>query len=92
MGLDGNQGDDSAYSSGAVYVFARRMGNWAQENYVKASDTDTGDGFGWAVSMAADGRTFVVGAGGESSSATGINGAQADDSAATSGAAYLFAR
>lgn len=61
----------------------------AQRAYLKASNTGSGDGFGYSV--AADGDTLVVGAPHEDSSATGVNGND-DDAAAESGAAYVFRR
>src|SRR5206468_571351 len=89
-GLNGNQDDNSAYYSGAAYVFARSGTNWSQQAYLKASNTGAGDEFGAAVSVCGD--TLVVGAPKEDSSATGINGNQDDNSADDSGAAYIFVR
>jgi hypothetical protein len=40
--------------------------------------------------LSGDGSTLAVGALGEDSSATGIGGSQADDSAALAGAVYLY--
>ena len=91
-GIDGDQTDNSASSSGAVYVFARSNGLWQQQAYLKASNTDAVDIFGRFVSLSADGSTLAVGVIRESSAATGINGDQADNSVASSGAAYVFAR
>jgi hypothetical protein len=71
-------------------VFSRRGGTWAQQAYVKASNTGAGDGFGAAVALAGD--TLVVGANGEGSAATGVGGDQADDSAPLAGAVYAFVR
>ena len=65
---------------------------WVQQAYVKASNTDAGDRFGSSVALAGDGSTLAVGAPGESSDATGINGDQRNDDAPASGAVYLFAR
>ncbi len=62
----------------------------AQQAYLKASNTDAFDEFGHSVSV--DGDTIVVGARGESSSATGVNGDQGDNSAPAAGAAYVFVR
>ena len=42
--------------------------------------------------MAVSGDTVVVGADGEASTATGVNGDQSDNSANFSGAAYVFVR
>jgi hypothetical protein len=91
-GIDGNQADDAAGSSGAVYVFRRTGAGWAQQAYLKASNTGAGDDFGYALALSGDGATLAVGAWAEDSSATGINGDQADDSAAESGAVYVFTR
>jgi trimeric autotransporter adhesin len=91
-GINGNQADDSANGAGAVYVFTRSGGTWSQQAYVKASNTGANDGFGWSVALSGDGNTLAVGAVGEDSNATGINGDQADDSANSAGAVYVFTR
>lgn len=91
-GVNGDPYDTSATESGAVYVFARTNGTWAQEAYVKASNTDIGDQFGHAVALSGDGNTLAVGAYGEGSGATGINGNQLDNSEGDSGAVYAFTR
>src|SRR5262249_39444615 len=67
-GVNGNQADNSASSSGAAYVFVRTGGVWSQQAYLKASNTGMNDRFGWSVAVSGD--TVVVGAVGESSSAT----------------------
>lgn len=90
-GIDGNQADNSAADSGAVYVFKRSGGTWSQQAYVKASNTGSGDAFGGAVALSAE--TMVVGARSESSNATGVNGSQGDHiNTPSSGAAYVFTR
>ena len=89
-GVDGNQADNSAGFSGAAYIFARSGTIWSQQAYLKASNSDPGDGFGLRVAVSGD--TVVVGASLEASSATAINGNQADNSAGDSGAAYIFLR
>ena len=91
-GIDGNQNDDSAPASGAVYIFIRIEGGWQQQAYIKASNTDRFDSFGRVVSLSGDGNTLAVGADGEDSSATGINGDQVDNSIESSGAVYVFSR
>ena len=87
-GVNGNQVDNSAPDSGAVYVFVRRGTTWQQYAYLKASNTDAGDNFGNSVAI--HGTTLVVGAPFEDSAATKINGDQADNAAEDSGAAYVF--
>jgi len=96
-GVNGDQSDNSAINSGAVYVYVRNGTNWTQQAYLKASNTggpspgnSAGDLFG--VTVAISGDTLVVGARNEDSSATGVNGDQSDDSAINSGAAYVFVR
>lgn len=88
VGVNGNQADDSATRSGAAYVFRYAGGNWAQEAYLKASNTDAEDLFGVAIGVSGD--LVVVGATRESSASTGVNGIQSDNSASGSGAAYVF--
>ena len=89
-GIDGDQTDNSLFNPGAAYVFVRNGSTWTQTAYLKASSPEAGDGFGAAVAIAGD--TIVVGAVGEDSAATGVNGDEADNSAATAGAAYVFVR
>ena len=89
-GVNGNEGDNSAANSGAAYVFVRDGGVWSQQAYLKASNTDGTDLFGASVAISGD--TVVVGAIQESSNATGVNGNEGDNSAANSGAAYVFVR
>ena len=88
-GINGDQSDNSADNSGAVYVFTRNGTTWSQQAYLKASNTDAGDVFGRSVDIS--GETIVIGSA-ESSSSTGINGDQNDNSADFSGAAYVFIR
>ena len=89
-GVNGNQGSNGATDSGAAYVFVRSGGVWSQQAYLKASNTQFSDYFG--VALAISGDTVVVGVPWEDSNATGVNGNGADDSAADSGAAYVFVR
>ena len=86
-GINGNQQDNSAESSGAVYVFVRTGATWTQQAYIKASNAEAGDQFGWSVALNHDGSTLAVGAQSEASGASGINGNQADNEAADAGAA-----
>ena len=88
-GVNGDQNDNSAPYAGAAYVFVRNGSSWSQQAYLKASNTDAGDGFGYSVSVCGD--MVVVGAV-DDSSATGVNGDQSDNSAPDAGAAYVFAR
>lgn len=89
-GVNGNQSSDAAPQSGAVYVFERTGGTWTQQAYLKASNTGTGDRFGWSVAL--DGDTLITGAPNEESIATGVNGDGSNDFQPASGAAYVFVR
>lgn len=82
-------------SSGAVFVFDRSGGVWAEDAYIKASTASQFDQFGWVVDISGDGNTLAVGAHMESS----LTGATANDCsvAATncvvdSGAVYVYKR
>ena len=83
--------NDSAIDSGAVYIFSNNMGTWSQQAYIKASNTGAGDNFGSTVSLSSNGDTLAVGAINESSDASGINGADNNNSL-SSGAAYIYTR
>ncbi|KAF0192361.1 MAG: Integrin alpha beta-propellor repeat-containing protein [Gammaproteobacteria bacterium] len=91
-GIGGNQADNSAGESGAVYVFTRSGTTWTQQAYIKASNAGDLDTFGYAVALNDNGNTLAVGAINEASNATGINGTEADNSAASAGAVYVFTR
>lgn len=62
------------------------------EAYVKATNAEAQDAFGASVAISADGNTLVVGAPGESSSAPGVNGAQANNEQQAAGAVYIYTR
>jgi hypothetical protein len=95
-GINGNQGNadptNVGTDFGAAYVFVRAGGLWVQQAYVKASNTGSGDRFGTALALSADGDTLAVGAPLEDSNAIGINGNQSNNSATNAGAAYVFRR
>ena len=89
-GIGGDGSDNGIAGSGAVYVFVRKGTTWAEQAYIKSSNPDVFDHFGWDLDLSGD--TLVVGAPGEDSAATVVDGDQADDSAVGSGAAYVFHR
>ena len=91
-GIDGNQSSNATSNSGAVYVFTHASGTWSQQAYIKASNSGAGDYFGRYLSLSTDGNTLAVGAWGEGSNATGINGNQGNNTAPESGAVYVFTR
>ena len=84
----GGEGDNSAENAGAVYVFVRDgVDGWAQQAFLKASNAETTDRFGWSVALSSN--TLVVGAPFEDSSATG---GESDNSVTNAGAVYVFVR
>jgi len=99
VGVDGDETDNGATDSGAVYIFARENdGNWKLEAYVKASNTGAADGFGaksdyrHLAPIALRDDVLAVGAYGEAGGSVGINGDQSSDTAAGAGAVYVFTR
>lgn len=81
-------------NNGAVYVFTRAEKIWSQQAYLKPAATFLNTAFGGSVDLSGDGNTLVIGAPGDASNATGINGdasAQQGDTYST-GAAYIFSR
>ncbi len=91
-GVNGNQADRSANRAGAVYLFTRSSSVWSQQAYIKASNTDASDFFGYRLALSGNGATLAVSALGEASKATGIQGVQSDNSAQGAGAAYVYTR
>jgi len=91
-GVGGDQDDFSAPNAGAVYVFTRTGDGWSQQAYIKASNTDATDRFGYSVALSDDGDTLAVGAMSEDSATTRIDGDQDDDTLDNAGAVYVFVR
>lgn len=91
------EGADYQPGAGAVLVYERVDGVWQHSATLRASNAEVGDNFGH--SLALDGDTIVVGAIGEDSSGTGVNGDQSnneyredENSLNSAGAAYVFER
>lgn len=91
-GIDGDDSDNSAGDSGAVYVYTESGGSWSQEAYIKPANTEAGDFFGYNLALSSDGNTLAVGAIGESSSASTIGGDDSLNDAGGAGAVYVFDR
>ena len=90
-GINGNAADDSAQSAGAVYVFARTGNTWAHQAYVKGSNTEAADLFGYDVSLSNDGNTLVAAGYDEDGPGRGVNVDQGNGGNG-SGALYVFSR
>jgi hypothetical protein len=92
-GVNGDDTDNSQYHTGAAYVFARNgVGAWSQEAYLKPSNSDAYDFFFFGTSVGISGDDVIVGAPGESSSATGVNADQYAEKEWWNGAVYQFRR
>lgn len=80
-GVEGDESDTSAPSSGAAYVYVRAGGSWTRQAYLKASNTGSSDFFGQRVD--ASGNRAIVGAPLEDND---------DANNDNAGAAYVFVR
>ncbi|MEZ8826675.1 hypothetical protein AB6E04_20160 [Vibrio amylolyticus] len=93
---DGSETTDtgSKVGSGAVYLFSNQARDWEQVAYVKASNTDNGDFFGYSLALNEDGNTLAVSARDEDNGASGVitDGSEVVDSSTElqSGAVYVF--
>src|SRR5262249_58954413 len=56
-GIDGDQSDNSQANAGAVYVFTRNGTSWAQQAYIKTSNTNAADLVGQFLSFSRDRKT-----------------------------------
>jgi hypothetical protein len=90
-GINGVQADDSASGSGAVYVFTKTRNTWAQQAYLKSSNSEAADLFGYGVGLSDDGSALAVAGYDEDGSGKGINPPN-DNGLAGTGAIYAFDR
>jgi trimeric autotransporter adhesin len=90
QGVGGNQLDNNAKSSGAVYVFTKNNTTWSSPQYLKPSNTVAAAYFGAALAMSADGRTLIVGASGDTHNGQGVNPPNSNTTMDATGAAYVF--
>jgi hypothetical protein len=88
-GIGGDDTNDTMQGAGATYVFARNGTTWSPRAYVKATNTELQDDYGWSVAMSSDATVLLVGARSEDSAARGLGGDQTDNTAQSAGAAYL---
>jgi len=86
-GVDGDETNDTNAGAGAVYVFALSNQQWTQQAYIKATNTDAEDEFGYALDLSGDGNILAVGSKGEAS-----DGDQTNNLIPNSGAAYIYTR
>lgn len=89
-GLSGGM-NNNAEKAGAVYLYNDNGEYfWEQTDYVKASNTGSLDQFGRSVALNDAGTVLAVGAPGEASNATGINGNGSNNSTSMAGAIYVY--
>ena len=78
--------NNSAYNSGAAYIFSLKDNDWVQDSLLKSYNSDPNDNFGYAVSISD--RMAVVGAPRED----GDGKSSSNNSNQDSGAVYIFER
>jgi hypothetical protein len=83
--------DDSAPDAGAVYVFTRSGTTWTQRDYLKSSNNEAGDRFGFSLALSANGNTLAVSSYDEDGSGRGVNTIP-NNFRFGSGAVYVFER
>jgi hypothetical protein len=88
--INGDQLDNSAADSGAVYVLSRDSNEWSQVAYIKAPNAEAGDQFGFETVILGD--RLVVSAVGEDSGALGIGADQSSNTHERAGAVFVFER
>lgn len=85
-GIDGDQTDNSADGSGAVYIFTRSGDDWRQQAYIKGNMAASGRQFGRALAL--HGNVLAVGAPFDGNAGTDTASGRATDS----GAVHVFRR
>jgi len=85
-------GGDPASPPGKVYIYHNDGTQWNRQAVIDTEYQDVFDEFGHSVNLSADGNTLAVGAIGEDSNATGVNGDQSDNGSSDSGAVFVFVR
>lgn len=87
--IDGDQANNDARNSGAVYTFSfdDAQNLWIDDVYIKAINTEINDEFGWRVELNEKGNILAVSALGEDSS---LRNSPNDNLAINSGAVYIF--
>jgi hypothetical protein len=88
----GVESDDSLPVAGAVYVYVRSGGTWAEQAYLKAPHPHQNDRFGISLAISGDGNRLLIGANGDASCSTGVDSDDTPGTCAGSGAAYIFER
>jgi hypothetical protein len=88
VGVNEDQGNDDAPSAGAAYLYELVGNAWTQRAYIKGSNTEEADRFGYSVALTQ--TTLAVGALEEEGGGSGIGADEADNTAPDAGAVYTF--
>lgn len=91
-GINGDDDLTAAASNGAAFVFHRTGSTWAQQAYVKPSNTHTKHTAVFGGSVTISGDTMAIGARLDPSKGPGVDGDQAGGGAEGGGAVYVFVR
>jgi hypothetical protein len=89
-GINGDETDVKARSSGAVHILRHDDTGWRHSAYLKAATPRDDDEFGLSLALSADGRQLVVGAPYEDGAGSGLTADASTVGETDSGAAYLF--
>jgi hypothetical protein len=100
IGVNGDETNTASSNIGAAYTFELIDDKWQQTSYIKAKNTTSSLSFGGgynssrdsngSVALSSDGKTLAVGASGEMSTSTGINGSAGTNTLTSAGAVYLY--
>jgi trimeric autotransporter adhesin len=98
-GKDKKNNTVTSSSASSSHVFVPTSSALSSIAYLKASNTDANDWFGWSVAISGDGNTMAVGAPAEDSNALGVNASAANssegqynNSVPNTGAVYIFVK
>lgn len=89
-GVNGDETDVKARSSGAVHILRHDDTGWQHSAYLKAATPRDDDEFGLSLALSSDGRQLVVGAPYEDGAGSGLEATASAVGETDSGAAYLF--
>lgn len=89
-GVNGNEKDFSARSSGAVHILRYHEASWRHTDYIKARQPGADDEFGLSLALSRAGNTLAVGAPYENGAGAGLHADASSLGESDSGAVYLF--
>nr|HEX4312646.1 hypothetical protein [Kofleriaceae bacterium] len=89
--LDTGSANSEWLDAGIAHVYTRSGSAWSEVGTMQPTVVVTSNDFGVSLSLSGDGTRLAIGAPGEASAATGIDGDADDGTQASAGAVYLFA-